>query len=139
MIVAAGTETEYRSQINTVLMADGKPMFAVWSIGHDGICGPMKKSTDGGLAWSDMLPTPENWRSLGSCPCIFRLTDMVGTKRFFVLAGRPKHYQSISLDGGRRHLLLVERGPQGGWPSGIACRTRGLYTERVDGLGHNPF
>ncbi len=137
VIVAAGTETDYRGQVNTVLMADGKTMFAVWSIGHGGMCGPMKKSTDGGLTWGDMLPTPENWRSVGSCPCIFRLTDTKGTERLFVFAGRPKHYQSMSLDGGetwtpmewtgmykpggntvvvpidggRGHLLLVQRGP----------------------------
>jgi len=138
VIVAAGTKTDYRGQVNTVLMGDGRTMFAVWSIGHGGMCGPMKKSTDGGLTWSDMLPTPENWRSVGSCPCIFRLTDGEGTERLFVFAGRPKHYQSMSLDGGetwtpmkwtgmykpggntvvvpidggRRHLLLVQRGPQ---------------------------
>ena len=137
VIVAAGTETDYRGQVNTVLMADGKTMFAVWSIGHGGMCGPLKKSTDGGLTWSDMLPTPENWGSVGSCPCIFRLTDTKGTERLFVFAGRPKHYQSMSLDGGetwtpmkwtgmykpggntavvpidggRRHLLLMQRGP----------------------------
>ena len=138
VVVAPGTKTDYRGQVNTVLMADGKTMFAVWSIGHGGMCGPMKKSTDGGLTWSDMLSTPENWRSVGSCPCIFRLADTRGTERLFVFAGRPKHYQSMSLDGGqtwtpmewtgmykpggntvvvpidggRRHLLLVQRGPQ---------------------------
>jgi len=138
VIVAAGTETDYRGQVNTVLMGDGKTMFAVWSIGHGGKCGPMKKSVDGGLTWSDMIPTPENWGEVGSCPCIFRLTDTKGVERLFVFAGRPKHYRSMSLDGGktwtpmewtglfkpggntavipidkgRRHLLLMQRGPE---------------------------
>jgi len=137
IIVATGTRTDYRGQVNTVLMNDGKTMFAVWSIGHGGKCGPLKKSTDGGLTWSDMLPTPQNWRSVSSCPCIFRLTDTEGMERLFVLAGRGKLHQSMSLDagrtwtpmranglykpggntvivpveGGRKHLLLAQRGP----------------------------
>ncbi len=137
VIVAAGTETDYRGQVNTVLMGDGKTMFAVWSIGHGGKCGPMKKSVDGGLTWSDMIPTPENWGEVGSCPCIFRLTDAKGVERLFVFAGRGKHHRSMSLDDGktwtpmeetglfkpggnttiipidkgRRHLLLMQRGP----------------------------
>ena len=146
VLVARGTETEYRGQVNTVLMSDGRTLYAVWSIGHGGMCGPLKKSTDGGLTWSDMLPTPENWRTIGSCPCIFRLTDTQGVERLFVFAGRPKHYRSMSvdrgetwtpmewtgmykpggntvvvpIDRGRRHLLLVQRGPQ---PDGAAAKS----------------
>ncbi len=101
VVVAPGTKTEYRGQVNTLLMKDGRTMFAVWSIGHGGMCGPMKKSVDGGLTWSDMLPTPPNWRTVGSCPCIFRLTDSNAVERLFVFAGRPKLYQAMSLDGGK--------------------------------------
>ncbi len=138
VVVAPGTKTEYRGQVNTVLMKDGRTMFAVWSIGHGGMCGPMKKSVDGGLTWSDLLPTPPNWRTVGSCPCIFRLTDTNAVERLFVFAGRPKLYQAMSLDGGktwtpmkwtgmykpggnttivpieggRKHLMHVQRGPR---------------------------
>ncbi len=138
VIVAAGTKTDYRGQVTTVLMKDDKTMFAVWSIGHGGKCGPMKKSSDGGLTWSNMLTTPLNWRSIGSCPCIFLLTDTKGMERLFVFAGRGKLHQSMSLDagqtwtpmtanglykpggntviipieGGRKHLLLAQRSPE---------------------------
>ena len=101
VIVAQGTKTEYRGQVNTVLMKDGHTIFAVWSIGHGGKCGLMKKSEDGGLTWIDMLPTPQNWLTVKSCPCIFRLTDTSGVERMFVIAGNPKLYQSMSLDEGK--------------------------------------
>ena len=137
VIVAAGTESEYRGQVNTVLMADGKTMFATWSIGHGGQCGPLMKSVDGGLTWTDLLPTPNNWGEISSCPCIFRMSDSKGVERLFVFAGRGKHHSSMSKDGGntwtpmketglfkpggntaiipidngRRYLLLMQRGP----------------------------
>ena len=101
VVVAQGTKTDYRGQVNTVLMNDGKTMFAVWTVGHGGQCGPMKKSIDGGLTWSNMLATPKNWQTVGSCPCIFRLKDTSGVERMFVFAGRPDLYQSMSLDEGK--------------------------------------
>jgi len=110
VVVAAGTKTDYRGQVNTVLMRDGRTMFAVWSIGHGGMCGPMKKSTDGGLTWSNMLPTPENWLTVGSCPCIFRLSDNSGIERLFVFAGRPKLYQAMSLDEGKTWTPMKSNG-----------------------------
>ncbi|MBG89002.1 MAG: hypothetical protein CMO80_19160 [Verrucomicrobiales bacterium] len=137
VIVAAGTKSEYRGQVTTVLMADGKTMFATWSKGHGGRCGPLMKSVDGGLTWSDLLPTPKNWGAISSCPCIYRMSDSKGVERLFVFAGRGKHHSSVSEDGGttwtpmkatglfkpggntaiipidngRRHLLLMQRGP----------------------------
>lgn len=137
VIAAAGTETEYRGQVNTVLMADGKTMLATWSIGHGGRCGPLIKSVDGGLTWSGLLVTPKNWGQISSCPCIFRMRDSKCVERLFVFAGRGKHHSSMSEDGGntwtpmketglfkpggntaiipidngRRHLLLMQRGP----------------------------
>ena len=100
VIVAVGTPTDYRGQVNTALMADNKTMFATWSIGHDGKCGPLKKSVDGGLTWSDLIPTPKNWGEVASCPRIFRLTDTKGVERLFVFAGREEHHSSISNAGG---------------------------------------
>ena len=137
VVVAAGTETEYRGQVNTVLMSDGKTIFATWSIGHGGRCGPLIKSIDGGITWSALLVTPKNWGQISSCPCIFRMRDSKDVERLFVFAGRGKHHSAMSEDGGttwtpmketglfkpggntaiipidhgRRHLLLMQRGP----------------------------
>jgi hypothetical protein len=100
VVVAHGTENVYQGQVNTVLMDDGKTLYAVWSIPHGGWCGPMKKSVDGGMTWSGLLPTPEDWRKVRSCPCIFRLTDGDGVERLLVFAGKGELCQSVSEDGG---------------------------------------
>jgi hypothetical protein len=75
VIVAAGTKTDYRGQVNTVLMGDGKTMFAVWSIGHGGKCGPMKKSVDGGLTWEDYRKVCEVPNAVPCEPDLIRSPD----------------------------------------------------------------
>jgi len=138
VIVAAGTPQVYHGQVNTVLLADGKTMLAAWTVEHGGMCGPLKRSHDGGLTWSKMLPTPNEWKSIGSCPCLFSIDQPSGHERLLILAGRPKLYQAVSedlgktwtpmkwtglykpggnttivpIEDGNRHLMLVQRGPQ---------------------------
>jgi hypothetical protein len=86
VIVAAGTDTVYQGHPTTVLLPDGQTMFAVWTYGHGGACGPMKKSTDGGKTWGPLLPVPDSWRSVSNCPAIYRLVDPNGKARLFVFA-----------------------------------------------------
>ena len=101
-VVAAGTEEDYQGHPTTVLLPDGKTMFAVWTLGHGGACGPMKKSTDGGRTWSELLPVPDSWRDTRNCPAIYRLTDPQGTARLFVYAMRDNGLvYSCSEDDGK--------------------------------------
>jgi hypothetical protein len=86
VIVAAGTDSVYQGHPTTVLLPDGRTMFAVWTYGHGGVCGPLKKSTDGGRTWSDLLPVPDSWRAVRNCPAIYRLVDPQGVARLFVFA-----------------------------------------------------
>ena len=53
-------------------------MIAVYPKGHGRGAIVMKRSTDGGLTWSDRLPTPENWATSKETPTIHRVVDPQG-------------------------------------------------------------
>ena len=95
--------TTYQGHPTTVLMPDGKTLFCVWTIGHGGPCGPLKKSTDGGRSWSGLLPTPANWRDHVNCPTIWHLPTPEAPLRLVVYAQEPESRRmvySLSEDGG---------------------------------------
>lgn len=79
-------------------------MYAAWTYGHGGSCGPLKRSTDGGKTWSDLLPVPANWSSVKNCPVLYRLVDAHDKARLFVFAGGSEYngamFQSLSEDDG---------------------------------------
>lgn len=87
VIIAQGTEEVYQGHPTTLLLPDGKTMFCVWTQGHGGPCGPMKRSDDGGKTWGD-VQVPENWKTSRNCPALYRLTDPRGVTRLFVFAGQ---------------------------------------------------
>lgn len=111
VIIAQGTPEDYQGHPTTLLLPDGKTMYVVWTHGHGGACGPMKRSDDGGKTWSDLLPVPENWSTTRNCPALYRLIDPQGVSRLFVFAGQgpggTRHpdngtmNQSYSLDEGK--------------------------------------
>jgi len=88
VVVAAGTRETYQGHPTTVLLPDGRTMFAVWTLNHGGPCGPMKRSDDGGKTWSDLLSVPENWSTVKNCPTIYRLADPQGVSRLVVFGGQ---------------------------------------------------
>ncbi len=101
VVIAAGTDQIYQGHASTLLMPDGKMMFCVWSYEHGGPCGPLKRSDDGGLTWSELLPVPESWGQVRNCPKIHRTVDPLGKERLIVFAGNGRMHQSISENGGR--------------------------------------
>ena len=111
VIVAQGTPGLYQGHPTTLLLPDGKTMYCVWTTWHGGPCGPLKRSDDGGLTWSELLPVPENWKTTRNCPMLHRLTDPQGVTRLFVFAGQgpggtrqPDNgtmHSSYSLDDGK--------------------------------------
>lgn len=103
IIIAAGTETIYQGHPTTLLLADGKTMFCVWSVGHGGPAGPMAVSRDGGLTWKRMDDQlPPNFRNHINCPSIYRMIDMkTGKIRLWVFSAKPEMPRIMSEDGGK--------------------------------------
>ena len=111
VVIAAGTETVYQGHPTTLLMPDGKTMFAVWCIGHGGHAGPMARSDDGGLTWTRLdEQLPRGFQKHENCPSIYRLADRQGRERLWAFSARPKMPRIVSEDGGR---TWQEREPLG--------------------------
>ncbi len=104
VIVAQGTAEIYQGHPTTTLLPDGKTLYCVWTIGHGGTCGPLKRSDDGGLTWSPLLATPPSWLTAKNCPSVYRLTDPRGVTRLVVFAGTGPGgdiHESHSTDDGK--------------------------------------
>lgn len=113
VIVSQGTAEVYEGHPTTLLMPDGKTMFCVWTHGHGGTAGPIKRSANGGKTWSEELAVPENWWKVKNCPAIYRLTDPQGVTRLIVYAGQGLDgtmQQSVSTDEGKTWSPMQSNG-----------------------------
>ena len=99
-VIVESTPGQYLGHPTTVLLEDNKTILVTYPLGHGGPSAVLKKSTDGGLTWSERLRVPDNWKTATNCPCIHRLTDPDGVERLFVFEGNGEMRQSVSLDNG---------------------------------------
>ncbi len=111
---------QYLGHPTTLLLEDNKTMLIVYPQGHGS--GPImyKRSTDGGLTWSDRLPTPANWITSKETPTLFRTVDAKGKKRIIMFAGRQTKFpgetirMAFSEDDGASWSELKSIGAYGG-------------------------
>ena len=125
-VVAAGTESVYQGHCDTVLLPDGKTLYAAWCFGHARRIGPLARSTDAGLTWSDLIDVPENWSQTSNTPALHRLVSPDGTARLFCFAdgldwsrgGKPPYpmHQSFSAHDGKTWTPMAANGVRGEVP-----------------------
>lgn len=107
-------EGQYLGHVTSILDDDGKTIVAVYPKGHGR--GPivMKRSTDGGLTWSDRLPTPKSWETSREVPTIFRTFDPDGNELWLLFSGLYPIRLSVSKDKGETWSELEPIGDYGG-------------------------
>lgn len=121
---------QYLGHPTTALLDDGKTILTVYPKGHGRGGVVYKRSTDGGLTWSERLPTPESWLTSREVPTLHRMTDASGKKRIVMFSGLYPVRMAVTEDEGGTWSELA---PVGDW-GGIV--TMGCHFEVRNKPGH---
>lgn len=105
---------QYLGHPTAVLLEDDKTILCVYPKGHGKGGIVYKKSTDGGVTWSERLATPENWKSSLEVPTIHRVMDKNGTERLIMWSGLYPARLAVSEDAGDTWSDLNPAGDWGG-------------------------
>jgi hypothetical protein len=105
---------QYLGHPTTVLLEDGKTMLIVYPKGHGRGAIVYKRSRDGGLTWSERLPTPKSWETSLEVPTLHRVVDSSGKKRIIMFSGLYPIRMAVTEDDGGSWSELKPIGNFGG-------------------------
>jgi Neuraminidase (sialidase) len=100
VVIAKGTPKLYNGHPTTVMLADNKTIYCIWTYDHGGRTGFLSVSKDAGLTW-ESLAIPKDWETTKNCPSIYRLEDPQGVERLMIFSAHPNMSQTYSSDGGK--------------------------------------
>jgi len=129
-VVIDREQGQYLGHPTTVLLEDGRTMLCVYPKGHGKGGIVYKRSNDGGLTWTDRLPTPASWATSREVPTLHRVIGPDGTKRIIMFSGLYPCRMAVTEDDGQ---TWSEIKPVGEW-GGIV--TMGCVTDLKTGPGH---
>lgn len=129
-VVVDREEGQYLGHPTTVLLEDGKTILIVYPKGHGRGEIVYKRSTDGGLTWSERLKTPESWKTSLEVPTIFKTIDPLGKKHLIIFSGLYPARLAHSEDDG---LTWSELEPAGEWGGVVVMAS---LTALKTGKGH---
>ncbi|MCP4509970.1 MAG: exo-alpha-sialidase [Fuerstiella sp.] len=105
---------QYLGHPTTCLLEDGKTIVCVYPRGHGRGAIVYKRSEDGGLTWSDRLPTPASWATSQEVPTVHRVIGPNGTKRLIMWSGLYPARLAVSENDGLDWSELNRAGDWGG-------------------------
>jgi len=112
---------QYLGHPTTVLLEDGKTILVVYPKSHGRGAIVYKRSTDGGLTWSERLPVPKSWATSMEVPTLYRTVDASGKKRLIMFSGRYPIRMAVSEDDGASWSELKPIGNFGGVVAMASC------------------
>jgi hypothetical protein len=107
-------EGQYLGHPSTCLLDDGNTILTVYPKGHGKGGIVYKRSSDGGLSWSDRLATPASWKTSREVPTLHRVTDANGKNRIIMFSGLYPIRMAITEDDGLNWSELNPIGDFGG-------------------------
>lgn len=121
---------QYLGHPTTCLLEDGKTLLCVYPKGHGRGAIVYKRSTDGGVTWSERLPTPASWATSKEVPTLHRVIGPDGKKRIIMWSGLYPARLAVTEDDG---ATWSELNPVGDW-GGIVVM--GFVEALKTGKGH---